>query len=109
MNVCPNCGAEVSARMKFCGECGTRLDYGQTTESYAPAFGDEGEVPVAGGPDGGAALIELDQVEGTAGRRMHGICNEGVTVGGSPGREIFLDDGQGSREHAEIGHAQGGN
>jgi FHA domain/zinc-ribbon domain len=109
MNVCPNCGAEViSPRMKFCGECGTRLDYGQTTESYAPAFGDEGEVPVAGGPDGAAALIELDQVEGTAGRRMHDIGNEVVTVGRSPESDIFLDDVTVSRKHAEIVHGERG-
>src|SRR5215212_6426802 len=102
MNVCPNCGAEVSPRMRFCGECGTRLDYGQTTESYAPAFADEGEVPVAGGFDVAAALIELDQVEGTAGRRMHDIGNEVVTVGRSPESKIFLDDVTVSRQHAEI-------
>src|SRR5919205_2701563 len=106
MNLCPNCGAEVSPRMKFCGECGTRLDYGQTTESYAPAFGDEGEVPVPGAVDVAAALIELDQVEGTAGRRMHDIGNEVVTVGRSPESDIFLDDVTVSRKHAEILHGE---
>ena len=43
MKVCPNCGAEVSPQMKFCAECGTRLDQGQTTASYAPACEEEGE------------------------------------------------------------------
>ena len=107
MNVCANCGAEVSPRMKFCAECGTRLDYGQTTESYAPAFGDEGEAPPSGVVEA-AALIELDQVEGTAGRRMHDIGDEVVTVGRSPESNIFLDDVTVSRKHAEILHGERG-
>jgi pSer/pThr/pTyr-binding forkhead associated (FHA) protein len=107
VNVCANCGAEVSPRMKFCPECGTRLDYGQTTESYAPAFGDEGEDPPSGGVEA-AALIELDQVEGTAGRRMHDIGDEVVTVGRSPESNIFLDDVTVSRKHAEILHGERG-
>ena len=103
MKVCPNCGAEVSPQMKFCAECGTRLDQGQTTASYAPAFEEEGREPppAAAGIDG-AALIELDQVEGTAGRRMHDIGEETVTVGRSPESNIFLDDVTVSRKHAEI-------
>jgi hypothetical protein len=54
--------------MKYCTECGTKLDHGQSTVSYAPSFGEDFE---PGGAEG-AALIEMDQVEGTAGRRMHG-------------------------------------
>ena len=38
MTVCANCGAEITPEMKFCSECGTRLDHGQSTASYAPAF-----------------------------------------------------------------------
>jgi len=87
--------------MKFCAECGTKLDRGQSTVSYAPIFGEEGEVPPAGGIDA-AALIELDQVEGTAGRRMHDIGDKVVTVGRSPQSNIFLDDVTVSRTHAEI-------
>ncbi|MGH3148229.1 MAG: zinc-ribbon domain-containing protein, partial [Rubrobacter sp.] len=66
MKVCPECGAEVTQGMKFCAECGTRLDVGQSTVSYAPSFGDEAGSAASGEVDG-AALIELDQVEGTAG------------------------------------------
>jgi pSer/pThr/pTyr-binding forkhead associated (FHA) protein len=109
VKVCPNCGAEVTPRMKFCSECGTKLDQGQTTASYAPAFEEqgEGEVPPAAVIDG-ASLIELDQVEGTAGRRMHDIGVETITVGRSPESNIFLDDVTVSRKHAEIERGEHG-
>ena len=106
--VCPNCGAEVTPQMKYCGECGTKLDRGQSTVSYAPAFEEGGgEVAPATGADG-AALIELDQVEGTAGRRMHDIGDEVVTVGRGPESNIFLDDVTVSRKHAEIERGEKG-
>ena len=108
MKVCPNCGAEVTPEMKYCGECGTRLDQGQTTASYAPAFEEQGGVPPAAAPFDGAALIELDQVEGTAGRRMHDIGEETVTVGRSPESNILLDDVTVSRKHAEIERGERG-
>lgn len=105
-SVCPECGSEVTLDMKFCPECGTRLDHGQSTVSYAPSFAEEEEVaPVA---PAGAALIELDQVEGTAGRRMHDISREVVTVGRHPESDIFLDDVTVSRKHAEITRSEGG-
>jgi pSer/pThr/pTyr-binding forkhead associated (FHA) protein len=94
--------------MKFCAECGTKLDQGQTTASYAPAFEEEGEPPPAAGINGAAALIELDQVEGTAGRRMHDIGEETVTIGRSPESNIFLDDVTVSRKHAEIERGERG-
>ncbi|MBA3426677.1 MAG: FHA domain-containing protein [Rubrobacter sp.] len=50
----------------------------------------------------GAALIELDQVEGTVGRRMHDVGEEVVTVGRGPESSIRLDDVTVSREHAEV-------
>jgi hypothetical protein len=103
--ICPNCGAEVTPRMKFCPECGTKLDRGQSTVSYAPIFGEE--APPTGGFEA-AALIELDQVEGTAGRRMHDIGQEVVTVGRSPESNIFLDDVTVSRKHAEIERGERG-
>ncbi len=106
ISVCPECGSEVTLDMKFCPECGTRLDHGQSTVSYAPSFAEEEEVaPVA---PAGAALIELDQVEGTAGRRMHDISREVVTVGRHPESDIFLDDVTVSRKHAEILRSEGG-
>ncbi len=100
--VCPNCAAEVSPGMHFCSECGAKLDAGQSTVSFAPAFGEEAQQPVPseGGP--AAALIELDQVEGTAGRRMHDIDDEVVTVGRGQESSIFLDDVTVSRKHAEV-------
>ena len=101
MKVCPECGAEVTEGMKFCANCGTLLDPGQSTVSYAPAF-EEGEYPREAGEVEGAALIELDQVEGTAGRRMHDIAEEVVTVGRGPESDLFLDDVTVSRKHAEI-------
>jgi pSer/pThr/pTyr-binding forkhead associated (FHA) protein len=109
MKVCPNCGAGVTPKMKYCAECGTKLDRGQSTVSYAPAF-EEGGVEAAP-PTGidGAALIELDQVEGTAGRRMHDLIgDEVVTVGRSPESDIFLDDVTVSRRHAEIARGDSG-
>jgi pSer/pThr/pTyr-binding forkhead associated (FHA) protein len=107
MKVCPNCGAEVTPKMKYCAECGTKLDRGQNTVAYAPAFdeGGEGTVPATDG----AALIELDQVEGTAGRRMHDLVgDEVVTVGRSAESDIFLDDVTVSRRHAEIARGESG-
>src|SRR5829696_5005546 len=77
--------------MKFCTECGTKLDLGQSTVSYAPSFGEDIEPGTSGGAEG-AALIEMDQVEGTAGRRMHDLGDD-VTV---------------SRKHAEIVHGDSG-
>ncbi len=105
--VCPECGAEVKPGMRFCAECGTKLDIGQSTVSYAPSFGQEGE-PAASGEVEGAALIELDQVEGTAGRRMHDLSDEVVTVGRGQESTIFLDDVTVSRKHAEIVHGDRG-
>jgi pSer/pThr/pTyr-binding forkhead associated (FHA) protein len=109
VTVCANCGAEITPEMKFCSECGVRLDHGQTTASYAPAFEESGgETPAPATGVDGAALIELDQVEGTAGRRMHDI-NEGVvTVGRGPESDIFLDDVTVSRKHAEIERSDSG-
>jgi pSer/pThr/pTyr-binding forkhead associated (FHA) protein len=108
MKVCANCGAEVTPEMKFCSECGVRLDHGQTTASYAPAFEETGgEAAPATGVDG-ASLIELDQVEGTAGRRMHDIKEGVVTVGRTPQSDIFLDDVTVSRKHAEIERGERG-
>ncbi len=103
LNRCPECGSEVAPRMKFCAECGVRLVDAQSTVSYAPTFDDEEDVGAArdDAPEG-AALIELDQVEGTAGRRMHDLVEEVVTVGRSPESDIFLDDVTVSRQHAEI-------
>ncbi|CAA9430244.1 MAG: FHA-domain-containing protein [uncultured Rubrobacteraceae bacterium] len=105
MNRCPDCGHEVSPDQNFCPECGTRLVHSQSTVSYAPSFGEESDAPAQASYDDepeGAALIELDQVEGTAGRRMHDIGDERVTVGRSPQSDIFLDDVTVSREHAEV-------
>jgi pSer/pThr/pTyr-binding forkhead associated (FHA) protein len=105
VNRCPECGSEVTPEMKFCAECGARLVHAQSTVSYAPSFGEDEEgAPAAARNDApeGAALIELDQVEGTAGRRMHDIGDELVTVGRSPESDIFLDDVTVSRQHAEI-------
>ena len=106
MRVCHECGAEVSPAMKFCAECGTQLEAGQSTVSYAPSFGEEVGGGVAGAE--GAALIELDQVEGTAGRGMHDLGDEVVTVGRGQESSIFLDDVTVSRKHAEIMHGEGG-
>jgi pSer/pThr/pTyr-binding forkhead associated (FHA) protein len=104
---CPECGAEVSAAMRFCAECGTKLDFGQSTVSYDPSFGEDLEPTASGGSDG-AALIEMDQVEGTAGRRMHDLGDEVVTVGRGQESSIFLDDVTVSRKHAEIVHGDSG-
>jgi pSer/pThr/pTyr-binding forkhead associated (FHA) protein len=104
LNRCSECGSEVNPQMKFCAECGARLVHSQSTVSYAPSFDEEEDAPAAARGDvpEEAALIELDQVEGTAGRRMHDIGEELVTVGRSPESDIFLDDVTVSRRHAEI-------
>jgi hypothetical protein len=104
---CPECGAEVSAAMKYCAECGAKLDLGQSTVSYAPSFGEDVELGASGGAEG-AALIEMDQVEGTAGRRMHDLVDDVVSVGRGQESSIFLDDVTVSRKHAEIVHGDGG-
>ncbi len=107
MSVCQNCGAEVTSLMKFCPECGTKLDHGQTTVSFSPSFIEE-EAEAAAVEVRGAALVELDQVEGTAGRRMHDIGDRVVTVGRSPQSDIVLDDVTVSRRHAEIERGERG-
>jgi pSer/pThr/pTyr-binding forkhead associated (FHA) protein len=104
---CPECGAGVSAAMKYCTECGTKLDLGQSTVSYAPSFVEDVEPGTSGGAEG-AALIEMDQVEGTAGRRMHDLGDDVVSVGREQESSIFLDDVTVSRKHAEIVHGDGG-
>ncbi len=71
----------------------------------------EEELSVAAGVPGDeltAALVELDQVEGTAGRRMHDIDGDAVIVGRSPKSDIFLDDVTVSRRHAEVRQQQQG-
>lgn len=110
MNVCPECGSEVTPGMKFCSECGSRLDHGGTTVSYSPSFAEEEEVAPSSVPTGnkGAALIELDQVEGTAGRRMHDVGVEAVVVGRVPQCDIVLDDVTVSRKHAEVQRGEHG-
>src|SRR4028119_1300785 len=79
----------------------------RSAASAAPSCGGGGE-PVTGGDVEGAALIELDQVEGTAGRRMHDLSDEVVTVGRGQESSIFLDDVTVSRKHAEIVHGDRG-
>lgn len=86
--------------MNFCGECGARISVSQSTVSFSPGFYQEEEA-AEHIPDT-AALIELDQVEGTAGRRMHDIGTDLMTVGRSQKSDIVLDDVTVSREHAEI-------
>ena len=102
MSYCPECGADNGDDAKFCEKCGTRLPHADSTVSYSPSFVDGEEVLPEEGLHDIASLIELDQVEGAAGRRMHDIGGEVVTVGRSPECSIFLDDVTVSREHAEI-------
>lgn len=103
MNVCPECGSEVTPGMKFCAECGNKLDHGGTTVSYSPSFVEDEEItPSVPTREKGGALIELDQVEGTAGRRMHDVGGEAVVIGRVPQSDIVLDDVTVSRKHAEV-------
>ena len=106
MRACPECGAEVAPAMKFCAECGTKLEVGQSTVSYAPSFGEEVE-PAAGrrrrgGPDrdgpGGGHGGAQDARPGRRGRHCRPRAGE----------RIFLDDVTVSRKHAEIVHGDGG-
>lgn len=92
--------------MKFCGECGVRLNTTQSTISYAPAFFEEEESTEE--VSDSAALIELDQVEGTAGRRMHDVGQHSISVGRSSTSDIVLDDVTVSREHSFISRDEGG-
>jgi pSer/pThr/pTyr-binding forkhead associated (FHA) protein len=86
-----------------------RLDHGHSTVAFSPPFARDQEDEESSATTGdAAALIELDQVEGTAGRRMHDLVAEVVTVGRSPSSDIFLDDVTVSREHAAIEHGNGG-
>ena len=107
MSSCPECGAPVTPEMKYCSECGSPLVHGQSTVSYSPSFieeEDESNLEVDG-----AALIEIDQVEGTPGRRMHDLhTEETVVIGRGSSSEVFLDDVTVSRNHAEIRSGDGG-
>lgn len=95
---CPECGSEVREGMNFCCECGSRLGTTQSTVSYAPAFFEEESEDVSDS----AALIELDQVEGTAGRRMHDVGEGAIMIGRGNSSDIVLDDVTVSREHSRI-------
>lgn len=107
MSRCPECGSEVHGWAKFCGECGARLNPTQSTVSYAPAFFEEDSEESEEASDS-AALIELDQVEGTAGRRMHDVGADGVRIGRDYESNIVLDDVTVSREHAGISREERG-
>lgn len=85
--------------MKFCGECGARLNPSQSTVSYAPVFVEDDPAEET---SNSAALIELDQVEGTAGRRMHDVGVDSISIGRGYPSDIVLDDVTVSREHARI-------
>lgn len=98
---CSECGARVDEGSKFCGNCGAPQARSDSTISYSPSFVEDEEVSSVGESEG-AALIELDQVEGTAGRMMHDIGDEAVTVGRDPDCAIYLDDVTVSRDHAEV-------
>jgi len=98
MSQCPECGSKVRAGMNFCSECGFRLNPAQSTVSYDPAFFEDDEEGAADS----AALIELDQVEGTAGRRMHDVGENAIMIGRGSLSDIVLDDVTVSREHASI-------
>lgn len=93
--------------MNFCSDCGARLSLSQSTVSYAPAFYEDHEDESEEIAES-AALIELDQVEGTVGRRMHDLGRESVTVGRGRPSDIILDDVTVSREHAEISRGERG-
>ena len=101
MRTCHECGAQVDEGARFCGNCGAPQAKSDSTISYSPSFVEEEDVSSLGGSEG-ASLIELDQVEGTAGRRMHDIGDEAVTVGRDPDCDIYLDDVTVSRDHAEV-------
>lgn len=101
MTYCSECGTQNAKDAKYCTNCGTQLGHTDSTVSYSPAFIDQ-EMPETPEEVETAALIELDQVEGTAGRRMHDVGEEVVTIGRSPECSIYLDDVTVSREHAEI-------
>ena len=90
--------------MNFCSDCGARLSLSQSTVSYAPAFYEEDSEELSET----AALIELDQVEGTVGRRMHDLGRDRVTVGRGRPSDIVLDDVTVSRDHAEISRGERG-
>lgn len=101
MRTCPECGSQVDDGAKFCSNCGALQARSDSTISYSPSFAEEEEVSSLGKSEG-ASLIELDQVEGTAGRRMHDIGEEPVTIGRDPDCAIYMDDVTVSREHAEV-------
>ena len=92
--------------MKYCTECGTKLDVGESTVSYAPSFGEDRARHI-GRPEG-AALIEMDQVEA---RPDAGCTTSAMTLSVSAawtGEQHLLDDVTVSRKHAEIVHGDGG-
>ena len=73
----------------------TTLDLASTTTSYRQVAYHRSW------PTAGPHTLRL-VVEGTAGRRMHDIDDEVVTVGRGQESSIFLDDVTVSRKHAEI-------
>jgi pSer/pThr/pTyr-binding forkhead associated (FHA) protein len=72
--------------------------------SYSPGFYDEDPEETSDS----AALIELDQVEGTAGRRMHDVGSDSIHIGRGQVSDIVLDDVTVSREHSKISREERG-
>jgi hypothetical protein len=104
---CPECGFQNPEAANYCSKCGAMLVHdpaseGDTTMTYTPEEGDEGEGPpiaeeiTAEGP----ALV----VRAGGGRAGEHFSPEGerTTIGRSPDCDIFLDDVTVSRKHAVL-------
>nr|MDQ4030185.1 zinc-ribbon domain-containing protein [Actinomycetota bacterium] len=47
MAECPSCGADVAEGVRFCGQCGTRLDASATQTAVVALPDESGPVPIA--------------------------------------------------------------
>ncbi len=107
---CPNCDTIAPLGARFCSNCGTRLDAGDSVATEATGAMTElpTDEPFTGGiatvpdrPDSGAVLvIRKGPYEGT----RFTLNSDVVRIGRSPDSDVFLDDITVSRNHAEVLH-----
>jgi len=103
---CPECGFQNPEAANYCSRCGALLvkdePGSETTMSYVPEEGEEGEASVTLEELGaeGPALV----VRSGGGRAGEHFVPQGerTTIGRSPENDIFLDDVTVSRKHAVL-------
>lgn len=106
---CPKCDAENQAGSRFCSQCGTPLQTGDTTRMIPVVTDDmnasmfeldprEAEAVSQLAP--GSALMIIHRGSGAGARYL--IDTDVTSIGRHPDSDIFLDDITVSRHHAKL-------